>query len=81
MKKAEKKAILDAACIAYYSGFGGIEIKEIQYGIEDYIIYTAGAWTSQKTAHKSKVYYNSENPFFRYHNYKISLSDCIRADY
>ena len=81
MKKTEKKAILDAACIAYYSGFGGIEIKEIEYGINDYITYTAGAWTSQKTAHKSKVYYDSENVYFRYHNNRIKLSDCIRAGF
>ena len=81
MKKAEKKVILDAACIAYYSGFGGIEIKEIQYSFDDFVLFVSGAWTSQKSAHKCKIYYNSENPFFRYHNYKISLSDCIRAGF
>ena len=81
MKKAEKKAIFDAAYIAYYSGFGGIEIKEIQYGFEDSILFVAGAWTSQKSAHKSKVYYDSENVFFRYHNNRIKLSDCIRAGF
>ena len=81
MKKAEKKAILDAACVAYYSGFGGIEIKEIQYGFDDFVLFVAGAWSSQKSAHKSKIYYDSENVFFRYRNNRIKLSDCIRAGF
>lgn len=30
--------------IAYYSGLNGLEIKGIEYGINDYIYCVSGAW-------------------------------------
>ena len=30
--------------IAYYSGLNGLEIKGIEYGIDDYIYCVSGAW-------------------------------------
>lgn len=67
--------------IAYYSGLGGIEIKEILYGIDEYVYAVLGAWCGQKTYHKVKVKYDSKgNPYFRLHGYKILLAECIRCD-
>lgn len=48
MTKAEKNYYINKDYVAYYSGFSGLEIKEIQYGIETYIIFVAGAWCSKK---------------------------------
>ena len=80
MKKAEKKYYLEKEYIGYYSGYSGIEIKEIQYGIDDYIVFVAGAWCSNKSVHRSKVYYTlSGRDYFRYNGNRIYLDECIRA--
>lgn len=77
MKKSE---IINARPVAYYSGFGGIEIKSVEYGIDDYIIYVAGAWCSARSAHKSKIYYTmSGSPYFKYKGVRIHLEDCVRC--
>ena len=79
MTKNEKDVILAKSTIAYYSGYAGIEIKDIEYGIEDYIIFVAGAWCSNKTVHRVKVYYGVDRPYFKYYGNRIYLDDCLRV--
>lgn len=64
--------------LAYYSGFSGIEIQEIEYGIEDKVIFTAGAWTGNKSNHECKIYYETERPYFKFKGQRIHLDECIR---
>ena len=78
MKKAEKLKYLEKEYIGYYSGYSGIEIKDIQYGIEDYIIFVAGAWYGKKSVHKSKVHYGKRD-YFKYNGNRIYLDECLRA--
>lgn len=78
MRKEEKQYYLEKEYVGYYSGYSGIEIKDIQYGIEDYIIFVAGAWAGKPTVHKAKIYY-TDNPYFRYNGYTIHLDDCLRT--
>ena len=67
--------------IAYYSGLNGIEIHGVEYGINDYIYCTAGAWSGKKSYHKLKIKYNlNGDAFFTLHGYKIPLSECIRME-
>jgi hypothetical protein len=69
--------------VAYYSGFNGLEIHGIEYGIDDYIYCVSGAWGSPKnySYHKLKIYYDSKgNGYFMLHGYKCLLSDCIRMN-
>lgn len=63
---------------AYYSGFGGLEFKKIEYGIEDYIYCVSGAWTSKKSYHKLKVYYGNNGDYIKLHGARIPLNECIR---
>ena len=79
MTKAEKQEYLKKEYIGYYSGYAGIEIKDILYGIEDYIVFVAGAWCSDKSVHKSKVYYG-DRPYFKFNGNRIYLDECLRAD-
>lgn len=79
MTREEKRATITAPAIAYYSGFGGIEIKSIEYGLDDHIIFVAGAWCSNKTAHRARVYYETETPYFKYNGNRIPLDECIRV--
>ena len=66
--------------IAYYSGLGGVEIKGICYGINDYIYAVANAWHGRKSYHKVKVNYDfNTDAFIRIRGYKIPLNECIRV--
>lgn len=74
----KKEICLNNPAFAYYSGFSGLELHKIEYGIEDYIYCTSGAWTGNKSYHKLKVHYGSKNDFLKLHGYKIPLNECIR---
>lgn len=64
---------------AYYSGFSGLEIHGIEYGIDDYIYCVSGAWSSKKSYHKLKINCDKHgNAFIRLHGYKVPLNECIR---
>lgn len=64
--------------IAYYSGFGGLELKKVEYGIDNYIYCVSGAWCGKKSYHKLKVYYGNDSDYMMLHGYKIPLNECIR---
>lgn len=65
--------------IAYYSGLNGLEIKGIEYGIDDYIYCVSGAWGGGKAFHRCKIQYTrSGAAFFRIHGYRVPLDECIR---
>lgn len=67
--------------IAYYSGLNGLEIKGIEYGIEDYVYCISGAWGGNKGFHRCKVYYpisERKSAFFKIHGYRVPLDECIR---
>lgn len=65
--------------IAYYSGFSGLEIHGIEYGINDYLYCVSGAWGGGKAYHKLKIQYNHNGAgFVRLHGYKVPLDEFIR---
>jgi hypothetical protein len=76
---SKKQICLENASFAYYSGFGGLEFKKIEYGIEDYIYCVSGTWTGKPSYHKLKVYtdYNGDS-YLKLRGYKIPLHECIR---
>lgn len=75
----KKEVCKENESFAYYSGFGGLELKHIEYGIDDYIYCVSGAWTSKKSYHKLKVHYgNNGDSFIKLHGYKVPLNECIR---
>ena len=65
--------------IAYYSGLNGLEIKGIEYGINDFVYCVSGALGGGKAFHRCKIYYPiTGSAFFRVHGYKIPFDECIR---
>ena len=81
MNKQEKQDIIKAPCIGYFSGFGGIEIKHIQHiGLDDYVVYVAGAWCSKQSVHRTRVYYTPTTPYFKYNGVRIHLDECISTN-
>lgn len=73
-----KNEIMGSRCVAYYSGWGGIEITEIENGFDDYVLFRAPAWCSGTKPHRAKVYYDAQIPYFKYNGHRISLNECIR---
>lgn len=75
----KKREILNMPSVAYYSGLNGLEIKGIEYGIDDHILCVSGAWGGRKTAHRVKVNYGKNGAdYIRIHGYRIPLDECIR---
>ena len=75
MKKSD---ILKMKSVAYYSGLNGLEIKKIEYGIDDHILCVSGAWGGKKQAHKVKINYTANgNAYVRIHGYRVPLNECI----
>lgn len=76
---SKKEICLNNPATAYYSGVGGVEVNKIDYGVNDFIYCTAGAWCSKKSYHKLKIKYNSRgDAFVMLHGYKMYLHDFIR---
>lgn len=64
---------------AYYSGLGGLEIRFIEYGINDYIYLIAGQWNNSKSYHKLKIHYGSKYSYISLHGRRCRLSDFIKV--
>ena len=78
---SKKEICMENSSFAYYSGFGGLEFKYIEYGIDDYIYCVSGSWYGKPKYHKLKIYCDpagNGNDYIKLHGYKIPLSDCIR---
>lgn len=50
--------------IAYYSGLNGLEIKGIEYGIDDFIYCVSGALGGGKAFHRCKIQYTRKGAAF-----------------
>ena len=77
-----KDYCLKHPAVAYYSGFAGLEIHGIEYGINDYLYCVSGAWgaKSKQTPHKLKIYDDNNGGFVRLHGYKVPMNECIRME-
>lgn len=66
--------------IAYASMLNGVEIKDIEHGIKDYVICISNAWYDRQDmkAHRVKIYYE-DRPYFIIGGTKIYLDECTRA--
>ncbi len=77
MTKAEKQHYLDMRTVGYWSGFDGLEVKELQYGIEGYAIVVSGSFTGTKNVHRLRVYYD-DRPYIKLFDRKWFFDECIR---
>ena len=81
MNKDEKKLYADKKPIAVYgmSNWGGIEILDIEYGVDDYVISRFNFGEPDKTIHKTKITYGANHSTFRVGRYTIRLDECMRC--
>ena len=75
----KKQVCLNNETFAYYSGFNGLELKYVEYGIDDYLYCVSGSWNGKPKYHKLKIHYGENfGDYVILHGYKIPLNECIR---
>ena len=81
LSKKESREILnnyEPMGMCTLSNFGGITIYNIEYGIEDYIIYR---WYNEEILYKSKLKVNKEGEsVFRIGNTWYNLNEFMRVN-
>lgn len=79
--KKESREILnnyEPMGICTLSNFGGVTIYNIEYGIEDYIIYK---WFNEERLYKSKLKVNKDGDYvFRIGNIWYNLNEFIKVN-
>lgn len=79
--KKESREILnnyEPMGICTLSNFGGVTIYNIEYGIEDYVIYK---WFNEERLYKSKLKVNKEGEsVFRIGNVWYNLNEFIKVN-
>ena len=81
LSKKESREILnnyEPMGICTLSNFGGVTIYNIEYGIEDYVIYR---WYNEERLYKSKLKVNKEGEsVFRIGNIWYNLNEFIKVN-
>lgn len=80
MTKEEKAKYEDKRPVAVYpmSNWGGVEILDILYGIDDYVVARYNYGEPQEL-HKVKINYGAKYVTFRLGRQTIRLDDCMRV--
>ena len=55
--RQEKRELDNLPTIGYWSALGGVEVKKVEYGIEDYIVCISNAWGGKKAYHRVRIKY------------------------
>jgi len=76
-KGLEKEFWVNQPALAYYSGYGGVEIKRVYEGFNTYVVVVSDAWYGKPSVHKVKVH-DVVRPFFMVNSHKIYLDECIK---
>lgn len=63
--------------VGCWSDMGGVEVKEIEYGIEDYALVVAGTMSSSPTSHRLKIYTTDSDMYIRLHGRRLKFSECM----
>lgn len=77
MTKKEKNLYNSKKVIAIYScGLVGLEVLDIIYSIDDYIIYR---YTGDNTIHRAKIYNTGNTSYFNSCIGYVNLNNCLRV--
>lgn len=80
MTKSEKEAIKTMHTIGYWSVCGGLEVKRIDYGINDYAVIVSHAWQgSLSKVHRLLIHYGEKDDYIILNGARYKFSECLRA--
>lgn len=64
----------------YYEGFGGLELKDFEYSVNDSVYFVANV-NGEKSYHKARIYIgNKDKAYFKYKGIRINIDDCLRVN-
>lgn len=76
------REIISLPSVAYYSGLSGLEIKCIEYGVNDRVLCVSSAWyggEKAKRVHRVRIQYTrTGRAFIRVNGWRVYLDECIR---
>lgn len=78
MTKAEKQKYLEMKSVGYAASLTGLEVKAVEYGIEDMIIFTFPTVKGGLSVHSAKIKYDKERPYFRFEDYQVYVDEIMR---
>lgn len=80
MRKEDKKRILEMPTIAtcWEDYPGGVEIKEIEYGIDDYCLCATQTMTDKPSVHRVKIHYD-DRAYINLNGFRVYMDDCLRC--
>ena len=77
MTKLEKQNYLNKKTVGYWCDWGGVEVKGIEYGINDYaIVYIR----LKRSVHRVKINYGTKDDYIRIRGRRLYFSECLRVD-
>ena len=79
MTKEEKAKYIQMPSVGVSATLNGLEVKAIEYGINDRIVFTIRNMRGNLTAHSARICYKSDRPFFRFEDYRIYLDEIIKV--
>ena len=75
MTKSEKQNYLNKNTIGYWCDWMGIELKDIEYGINDYAIIAI----QERSVHRVKIYYGKRH-YIRIYGRRLYFDECLRVN-
>ena len=80
MTKEEKAHYVTLPSIAYWTDYSGIEVKEIEYGTDDYLICVSLANTENPRVHRLKIKAAMNGrPYVIIYGHNMYLDQCLRV--
>jgi len=82
MTKAEQETYKNMKSIGYWSVFGIVEVKQIEHGIEDYMIVVAGTTLSSSVqkVHRLRIKTTKAGrDYVKLYDTNLYLDDCLRV--
>ncbi len=61
------------------SNWGGVEVLDIIYGIDDYAVVRYNFGDVEEKVHKLKIRYDSGSPYVRLDGNRIRFDECMRV--
>ena len=83
MKEPLYKKYADTKAVGYYgmSNYGGLEILDIEYGIDDYVVACFNWGTGRQKIARYKIQYStSGRTFIRKQGYRFYMDQIMRTE-
>lgn len=81
MTKEEKQKYLNAQTVAVSNSCGGLEVKAIEYDIDDSIVFVADSWRNKPTVHRARI---STDPkgrdYFMFECTRVYMDEILKVD-